>query len=680
MIPQDTVAKILDSAQIVDVVEDFVSLRRRGANFIACCPFHNEKTPSFYVSPSKGIYKCFGCGKSGTAVGFVMEHEGLSYAEALKYLAKKYGIEVVEKEETAEEIARRQRSESLLLTSEFAHKFFVESLATEEGRTIGMAYFRSRGLEDETIRKYGLGWAPRDRHALSKEAAAKGFKEEYLVDTGLCIKYDDGSLADRFFDRVMFPIHSVSGRVIAFGGRTLRSDKTVAKYVNSPETEIYDKSNSLYGIWFAKGEISRKQKCYLVEGYLDVLSMHQLGITNVVASSGTSLTTSQVRLIKKFSENVTIMYDGDPAGIKAALRGIGLVLKEGLNVKVLLLPDGDDPDSFSRKHSLAEVEEFIAANEQDFISFKTELLLSEAGNDPLRKAELINDIADTIALIPDAVKRQVYAQASAERFGIESDILFARIRKTHEKLLQDDRKAAEEARRRAEMQRAPGQGGAAGSLEPDIAGPPPAEDGYAGYAKAEPAAKASGPALEEPTLAPSEKELLSFLLRNGRTILEFEVDSPFYCTGEKDTVADFIRDAIEQDDLFFGNSLHKRLLDKYFELYDAPENLPQEGIVKTILDGPDREMAALAAELLSERHNLTVKRFEAALTAAPTQLVIYVPRAIQVYQLRHIELKLSQLSRELKDAGEDNSMAILSEIKSHLNLKNQLEKLLGRVR
>ena len=680
MIPQDTVAKILDSAQIVDVVEDFVSLRRRGANFIACCPFHNEKTPSFYVSPSKGIYKCFGCGKSGTAVGFVMEHEGLSYVEALKYLAKKYGIEVVEKEETAEEIARRQRSESLLLTSEFAHKFFVESLATEEGRTIGMAYFRSRGLEDETIRKYGLGWAPRDRHALSKEAAAKGFKEEYLVDTGLCIKYDDGSLADRFFDRVMFPIHSVSGRVIAFGGRTLRSDKTVAKYVNSPETEIYDKSNSLYGIWFAKGEISRKQKCYLVEGYLDVLSMHQLGITNVVASSGTSLTTSQVRLIKKFSENVTIMYDGDPAGIKAALRGIGLVLKEGLNVKVLLLPDGDDPDSFSRKHSLAEVEEFIAANEQDFISFKTELLLSEAGNDPLRKAELINDIADTIALIPDAVKRQVYAQASAERFGIESDILFARIRKTHEKLLQDDRKAAEEARRRAEMQRAPGQGGAAGSLEPDIAGPPPAEDGYAGYAKAEPAAKASGPALEEPTLAPSEKELLSFLLRNGRTILEFEVDSPFYCTGEKDTVADFIRDAIEQDDLFFGNSLHKRLLDKYFELYDAPENLPQEGIVKTILDGPDREMAALAAELLSERHNLTVKRFEAALTAAPTQLVIYVPRAIQVYQLRHIELKLSQLSRELKDAGEDNSMAILSEIKSHLNLKNQLEKLLGRVR
>ena len=323
MIPQDTVNKILDAAQIVDVVSDFVTLKRRGANFVACCPFHNEKTPSFYVSPSKGIYKCFGCGKSGSAVGFVMEHESLTYVEALKYLARKYGIPVVEKEETAEDVAKRQRSESLLLVSEAAHKFFISSLwDTEEGRAVGYAYFRSRGLEDETIRKYGLGWAPKDRQAWLSEAMAKGYKEEYLVDTGLCIKYDDGHLADRFFDRVMFPVHSISGRVIAFGGRTLRSDKTVAKYVNSPETEIYDKSRSLYGIWFAKGEMSRADKCYLVEGYLDVLSMHQLGICNVVASSGTSLTVPQIRLIKKFTENVTIMYDGDSAGIKAAIRGI----------------------------------------------------------------------------------------------------------------------------------------------------------------------------------------------------------------------------------------------------------------------------------------------------------------------------------------------------------------------
>ena len=327
MIPQETVNKILDAAQIVDVVGDFVTLKKRGANHTACCPFHNEKTPSFSVSASKGIYKCFGCGKSGTAVGFVMEHENMSYTEALKYLAKKYHIEVVEKEETAEEIAQRQRHESLLLASEFAGKFFQDSLQTPDGQAIAMQYFRKRGLEDETIRKFALGWSPVSRRALSEAARGAGYKEEFLVDAGVCLKYDDGNLVDRFFDRVMFPVHSVSGRIIAFGGRTLKTDKTVAKYINSPESEIYVKSKSLYGIYFAKNEMSRKDKCILVEGYLDVLSMHQLGITNVVASSGTSLTVEQIRLIRKFTNNITIIYDGDGAGIKAALRGIGLVLK-----------------------------------------------------------------------------------------------------------------------------------------------------------------------------------------------------------------------------------------------------------------------------------------------------------------------------------------------------------------
>ena len=320
MIPQETVNKILDAAQIVDVVGDFVTLKKRGANHIACCPFHNEKTPSFSVSPSKGIYKCFGCGKSGTAVGFVMEHENMSYTEALKYLAKKYHIEVVEKEETAEEIAKKQRHESLYLVSDFAGKFFQDSLNTPEGQNIAYQYFKSRGLEDETIRKYGLGWSPLSRKAFSETARAAGYKEEFMVETGLSIKYDDGRLVDRFYDRVIFPIHSVSGRIIAFGGRTLRTDKTVAKYVNSPETEIYVKSKSLYGIYFAKNEISRQDRCILVEGYLDVLSMHQLGIRNVVASSGTSLTVDQIRLIRKFTNNITIIYDGDGAGIKAALR------------------------------------------------------------------------------------------------------------------------------------------------------------------------------------------------------------------------------------------------------------------------------------------------------------------------------------------------------------------------
>ena len=670
MIPQDTVNKILDAAQIVDVVSDFVTLKRRGANFVACCPFHNEKTPSFYVSPSKGIYKCFGCGKSGSAVGFVMEHESLSYVEALKYLARKYGIPVVEKEESAEDVAKRQRSESLLLVSEFAHKFFVSSLDTEEGRSIGRAYFRSRGLEDETIRKYGLGWAPKDRNALCKEALAKGYKEEYLVDAGLVIKYDDGHLADRFFDRVMFPVHSVSGRVIAFGGRTLRTDKTVAKYVNSPETEIYDKSRSLYGIWFAKSEMSRSDKCYLVEGYLDVLSMHQLGILNVVASSGTSLTVPQIRLIKKFTENVTIMYDGDSAGIKAAIRGIGLVLKEGLNVKVVLLPDGDDPDSYSRKHSLEEVRSFIAANEQDFIAFKTELLLDEAAGDPLKKANLINDIADTIALIPDAVKRSVYAQASADKFDIDSAILFNRIRKTREKMLEDDRKAADRERMRA------------GSLEADIPGPqdvPPPEYEDAPAGPEQDAPRQAAGYMEFPTLEPSERELISFLLRSGRSLLEFETDSDFYSPEGQYSVADFIRDCLEADGFSMENQVYRKLYDSYFELYDADDNYTQQEIIRNMLNGPDRAAADLVADIINEKHMLSVRSFEASMTATSTMLVTYVPRAIQVYQLKRVDLEITNLNKKLKTAPEEESLLILTQIQEYVGLKKKLEEKLGRV-
>jgi DNA primase len=452
MIPRDIVDKILDTAQIVDVVGDFVTLKKRGSNYTACCPFHNEKTPSFSVSASKGIYKCFGCGKSGTAVGFVMEHEHLSYTEALKYLAKKYNIEVIEKEESAEDIAKRQRHESLLLVSEFGGRFFQESLDTPEGQAIAYQYFRSRGLQDETIRKYGLGWAPISRKALSEAARSAGYKEEFLIETGLSIKYDDGRLVDRFFDRVIFPIHSVSGRVIAFGGRTLKTDKSVAKYVNSPETEIYVKSKSLYGIYFAKGEISKKNKCILVEGYLDVLSMHQLGITNVVASSGTSLTEDQIRLIHKFTDNITIIYDGDSAGIHAALRGTDMILKEGMNVKIILLPDGQDPDDFAKKHSLEEVEDYIAGNEQDFISFKTDVLLKEAGNDPLKRAELINDISDTIAVIPDAVVRAMYVRSSAERFDIDERLILDRIGKTRTAMIEAEVKRREREQQKAAQQ------------------------------------------------------------------------------------------------------------------------------------------------------------------------------------------------------------------------------------
>lgn len=669
MIPQDTVDKILDSAQIVDVISDFVSLKRRGANYIACCPFHNEKTPSFYVSPAKGIYKCFGCGKSGTAVGFVMEHESMTYVEALKYLARKYGIEVKEKEDSPEEIAARQRNESLLLVMDYTEQFFKDSLKTQEGRSIGYAYFRSRGLEDATIEKYGLGWSPKSGHALAEAALAKGYKEEFLTATGVCIKRNDGSLIDKFYDRAMFPIHSVSGRVIAFGGRTLRSDyKTanIGKYVNSPETEIYDKSRSLYGIYFAKSEISKLDKCYLVEGYLDVLSMHQLGITNVVASSGTSLTVPQIRLIKKFTDNVTIMYDGDAAGIHAALRGIGLILKEGLNVRVVLLPDGDDPDSYSQKHNLEEVQAFLQANEQDFIEYKTDLLLGQSGNDPLKKAELINDIADTIALIPDQIKRAVYVQSAAVKFGINEDALYARILNTRQKMIDDERKEAERERMREERQAranaGPQSAGAnAGGQSiplPEDYGEP-AGDGYMDGqmepvdvpvpADTAPArANAGGVYLENPVMAPVERDLLKFILVSGLDTMDFESDSEFY-DSEKTTAADFIRDAIEEHP--FSNSLYARTFDEYFKLYDADATLGQDDIIRSLMNSPDREMASLVGDLVEEKYRLTVKNFSDAMTSPSSFLVIQVPKAIMVYNSKIVRSQELALAARLKELG-----------------------------
>ena len=674
MIPQETVNRILDAAQIVDVVGDFVTLKKRGANHMACCPFHNEKTPSFVVSPSKGIYKCFGCGKSGTAVGFVMEHENLSYTEALKYLARKYNIEVVEKEETAEEIALRQRNESLLLVSEYAGKFFQESLQTPEGQAIGYQYFKSRGLEDETIRKYGLGWAPVSRKALSDTARAAGYKEEFLIETGLSIRYDDGRLVDRFFDRVIFPIHSVSGRVIAFGGRTLKTDKSVAKYVNSPETEIYVKSRSLYGIWFAKNEMSRQDRCILVEGYLDVLSMHQLGIRNVVASSGTSLTVEQIRLIRKFTNNVTIIYDGDGAGIKAALRGIGLVLKEGLNVKIVLLPEGQDPDDFARKHTLEEVQDHIARNEQDFIGFKTDLLLGEAGNDPLKRATLINDVADTIALIPDAVVRAVYVRTCADKFEIDEKILTDRVSRSRTDMLLAEQKEKERARQREAVQ------------QPSDTPPPPDYDDYIPAGDDVPPVDMTagqqvtegGVVINEPYLAPCERELLGFILEEGCTELDFDRDSKFYIEGEKVNVAEFIDGILADDEADLVNVSYRKVYEEYFRMYD--EGLTQQQMQKRLLDSMDMEIAAVARDLLIEKHQLTVKNYEQSLTAVATRLVMYVPKTLLTYQVKKVELYLKELTAELvrtEDPG--RQLEIMTRIGEYNKARTRLNNELGRV-
>ncbi len=695
MIPQDTVNKILDTAEIVDVVSDFVSLKKRGSNYVACCPFHNEKTPSFSVSPAKGIYHCFGCGKTGSAVGFVMEHESLTYPEALKYLAKKYGIEVREEEETPEAIAQRQRSESLYLVMDFAEQFFKDSLKSDEGRAIGYAYFRNRGLEDSTIEKYGLGWSPKSGKALSQLALSKGYKAEYLTATGVSIQRNDGSLIDKFYDRVMFPVHSVTGRVIAFGGRTLLTDyksANIGKYVNSPETEIYDKSNSLYGIYFAKSEISRQDKCYLVEGYLDVLSMHQLGITNVVASSGTSLTVPQIRLIKKFTENITIMYDGDAAGIHAALRGIGLILKEGLNVRVVLIPDGDDPDSYSRKHTLEEVQSFIAANEQDFIGFKMELLLQQAGNDPLTRAAVINDIADTIALIPDQVKRAVYVQTAAGKFQVDEQVLYDRVSSTIRKTVAEQRKEEERQRlrdSRKQTSQEPSQ-----SAPPEYIPSPEPDEFMPGDADVDipqqepPVVQEPDGVLrfENPITAPSEKDLLTFILRYGLETLDFESDSEYYDNGEPITVADFIRDAIE--DHPFSNSAYLNAYNAYFDLYDSDDSLTQKDIVLKLLNGHDRLTSAITASLMEDKYELTVKNFRKSMTTVASLLVLNVPKAIMVYnsalvksQEQEVFVQIKTLSRNY--TGSEEQQAEMEELLRKQQKLQELRKIimkkLGRV-
>ena len=660
MIPQETIQKILDTARIEEVVADFVSLKKRGADWWGCCPFHNEKTPSFHVVPAKGIYYCFGCHKGGSAVGFVMDYEHMSYPDALRYLARKYNIEVVEEEESADDIAARQRNESLFLVSEYAGEYFKEQLKGGEGKAIGLNYFHTRGLEDSTIEKYGLGWAPSDRHSFTDSAKEKGFKDEYLLETGLCAKYDDSDdLHDRFVERVIFPIHSVSGRVIAFGARTLKSKeegKPYAKYVNSKESSIYVKNQSLYGIWFAKTEMAKKDRCYLVEGYLDVLSMHQLGITNVVASSGTALTEGQIRLIGRFTHNVTIMYDGDSAGVKAALRGIDMFLRQGMDVKVVLLPDGDDPDSYSRKHTLAEVQDFISSAEQDFVDFKSSLLMSDAAGDPLKRANVINEIADTVADIPDAVKRETYIDFLSRKFDIRRDALEERVSITRTKAITAERNRSRTTGNRYEVDRQNAGmdvAGDAAGLRPYSAaaergwtrpgpdGTPAQTDEIVSLARLE----------ENRIMAKAERDLLNFILTYGTTTLEFQSDSEFYTEAEEDreTVFDFIDQALAGDETGFANSAYRATYEAYSkEYYDG---FSQEEIVKHLLDGPDRTIAFVTAQLSTdERYDLSVKNLRDAMMSKVSWLTKFVPKAILVFQGCRLEEREYSLKEDLGKA------------------------------
>lgn len=662
MIPDETVRQILDTAKVEEVVGDFVSLRRRGSEYWACCPFHNEKTPSFHIVPSKGIYYCFGCHKGGSAVGFVMDYEHMSYVEALRYLAKKYNIEIHEKEETAEDIANRQRRESMLLVTEYASKFFHEQLRTEEGRNVGLAYFHSRGLEDETIEKYGLGWAPSDRRSFTDAAKAAGYKDEYLLDTGLCARYDnDGSLHDRFYDRVVFPVHSISGRVIAFGARTLKKKEEgqpYAKYVNSKESEIYVKNKSLYGIWHAKKEMGDKDKCYLVEGYLDVLSMHQLGITNVVASSGTSLTEGQIQLIKRFTSNVTLMYDGDDAGIHGALRGIDMFLREGMNVRVVLIPDGDDPDSYSRKHTLAEVQDFLAGAEQDFLEFKATYLLKGTERDPVKRATVINEIADSIASIPDMVKREVYLDALSEKFGIRREALSGRVDSSVAKNIESAARAS--------------------SNVPYARTEPSSDEPQAATLTSTDGVEA----LENDSImGKGERGLLNFVLTDGTSKLVFETDMPDEKEEEAPTVFDYICQALEDDNVEFTNDIYRNIWNAYSkEYYDG---YSQEVIVRHLLDGEDRQVAFVTAQLSNnERYKLSVKDLRDSLMSHDSWLVKYVPKAILVFQSCRLDRRLTDLRNQLealqKEGDESGQPKVMDEIIRLQKLQLAVKQKLGR--
>src|SRR5512133_2896730 len=441
MIDHSTIERIFDAAQITEVVQEFVSLKKRGVNYLGLCPFHNEKTPSFTVSPAKGIFKCFGCGKGGNAVNFIMEHEHLSYPESLRWVAKKYNIEIEEKEASAEEIQKQNERESLLVVTQYASKQFTENLFHgHEGMALGLSYFRERGFRDDILRKFEVGYCNERRDDFTKKAIGAGYKSEYLVMSGLTIDKEE-YVFDRFAGRIMFPIHSLSGQVLGCGGRIIKTDPKAAKYVNTPETEIYHKSRIVYGIFQARQAITKEDRCDLVEGYTDVLSMHEAGVENVVASSGTALTQEQIRLIKRFTPNITMLYDGDQAGVKASVRGTDMVLEEGMNVRIVLLPPAEDPDSYSKKVSNADFKKYLSENETDFIRFKTKLLLDESKSDPVRRANLVREVVRSIAVIPDQINRTIYVKECSMLLGMPEEIVLDEVMKLRKQQTFRDRNA-----------------------------------------------------------------------------------------------------------------------------------------------------------------------------------------------------------------------------------------------
>lgn len=648
MIDQPTIDRILDAAQIVDIVSDFVTLRKRGVNYVGLCPFHDDKTPSFYVSPSKGLCKCFSCGKGGNAVHFIMEHEQMSYPEALKYLAKKYGIEIKERELSSEEKLMQSERESLFIVNNFARDYFQNILKNHvDGRSIGMAYFRNRGFRDDIIEKFQLGYCTESHDAMAQEAIKKGFKKEYLVKTGLCYETDDHRLRDRFWGRVIFPVHTLSGKVVAFGGRVLSSaTKGVkVKYVNSPESEIYHKSNELYGIYFAKQAIVKQDRCFLVEGYTDVISMHQSGVENVVASSGTALTPGQIKLIHRFTNNITVLYDGDVAGIKASLRGIDMLLEEGMNIKVCLLPDGEDPDSFARKHNATEFQKFIQDNETDFIRFKTNLLLEDAGKDPIKRAELIGNLVQSISIIPEAIVRDVYIKECSQLLRVEDKLLVSEVAKRRETQAE---KQAEQRNRETRKNNAARD--AAQAPLPDGVQPPYPED-IPPYPMDGEIPNGGAP------LPPETAEYVSYIPQEGkegqefykyeRLILQMVVryGEKVLCNVPDEegkeipiTVTEYVVNDLKEDELAFHNPLHRQMLT------EAAEHIHNEGFTaeRYFLAHPDPIISKLSTELIADRYQLSKYHSKAQ------RLVTDEERLFELVPTLMINFKFAIISEEMK--------------------------------
>lgn len=659
MIDQITIDKIIEAARIEDIVGEFVTLKKKGVNLVGLCPFHTDKTPSFYVSPSKNICKCFACGEGGSAVHFIMKHEQLSYYEALKYLAKKYNIEIQEKEFTEEQKNAYNERESLFIVNEYARTYFINTLHQHlEGKTIGLSYFKERGFRDDIVKKFQLGYSLEQKDAFTQEALKNGFKKDLLVKTGLTIE-GENYVVDRFRGRVIFPVHTLSGKVVAFGGRILKKAENTGKYVNSPESEIYHKSDQLYGIYFAKQAITKADCCYLVEGYTDVISMHQAGIENVVSSSGTALTFGQIKLIHRFTSNITLIYDGDAAGIKAALRGIDLLLEEGMNIKVVLLPDGEDPDSFAKKQNAESFSTYIKNNETDFIRFKTQLLLDDAGNDPIKRASLISDVVNSISIIPDGIIRSVYIRDCSVLLGIDERVLVDEVRKKRLTSLEKESQKRPSATTNTNNQ-----------------------SGYQTEATLIPSELILATSKKSP-LDKFELAILYYVIRFG-TLKMIQEEDEESDEQENITVLEYIKFDLERDNLDFQNEVYKQILDEAVEHMDDENFVPS----RYFLAHPQQEISKLTANLLEDRYELSkihIRQYGENVTQEETPLAedkhleTTVPRVLTELKDAFISLQMKEIKQEMKKKQAEGDMEATIQLMHRLKEMEIIKKALAKV-